>query len=178
MASISNAHKRVRFSEATRGHRLPTTDAERAKCPLDHTDVHLCVSTPQDRRIVETLAPNEETTNTAGTDLSFQTAVSSIPDPRTLDTKETNAKVRVRTRKAHNTDSQLASPGPIIEAASTGGRSDQRDPLQKLYDLVVHRPYQDAQSSSRVGHRCGPCLICRSTLRPEWLAQERPPPPT
>ena len=108
VAPIKNAHIRVRFSEATRGHRPPTTDDERAKCPPDHTDIHLCVFVPQDKRTVETQALNAETTSTTETDFSFLTAVSSISDPRALGTKGTNADVREEIREVDNKDSLLA----------------------------------------------------------------------
>ena len=59
---------------------------------------------------METQALNQETTHTAGTDLSFQTAVSSISDARSPSTKETNVEVHPEVHKVNNTDSSLATP--------------------------------------------------------------------
>ena len=106
---IKNVHKRVRFYESTGMHRLPMADADRTKRPSDHTVLHLCVSSPQEKRTMETQALEAKTTCTVEKELSFQTVVCYISDLLTHGTNESNANVRAEAPTGNTKYSTIAA---------------------------------------------------------------------
>ena len=127
---------------------------------------------------METKPLEANTTSTAENVLSFQTAVSSISDPRTQGTDEINAEVHPEVRKVNNIASTLASPG-----FSSKQRAEDCEAISvihaKSYKIHTSIGLNNMYSQEAIlDTGCGPCLIRRSTVRPEWLTQERLPPLT
>ena len=107
-----------------------------------------------------------KTTSTTETELSFQPAVSSISDSRTRGTDEINAEVHPEVRKVDNIGSSLASSDLSWKQQAQDGEAINVI-LAKSYKIHTSVGLTKMVSQAAVlDTGCGPCLVCRSTLRP------------
>ena len=128
---------------------------------------------------METHAHELPTTCTDQSELSFETAESSVQhNQSTAGTDELPADVQPGPPTVPaDRPSSIATDLPWRHQAQEGEAiSTVSAKSYKIHTSIGHtRMYSQA---AVLDTGCGPCLIHRSTLRPEWLAHERPPPPT